>query len=580
MTLSDLIYHQIFLWLDESVTRYWATAWICFGGLLLTSLWPYQVGVRGRRWNHPWLYLTTLTLAMLAFRWPIMAGAGEFNPDESQLLAAAITSWHRHIIGSIDVGYCGPWSFLPLTLPGLLGFPIDYLGGRYLALVMNGASVALVWLTLRQVLNDRCARITVLPLATFFALTGSAEIVRYSGEQSAQFYFSLSLWLLVTAFAAKAGSISRPRLLLGGFFLGVMPFSKLQSAPLGLMLGGLGLLAILLQAGRSRRQRAGDAAGLVGGVLLSAGLTLGVIAASGSWFHFYKSYLVTGLAYAGERGYANSEFVLWVWQLAREAPGLAPFLGTTGAAILLALPLSTRMNAGRRSVVVLGGLLLLGGVLTVWAPGRASSHYLLFLIVPMGFLLAALYGGLMARPQQGRVVHLAWLLFFLGLTVAPQVYARYHYGYPPQLGSLRAAREEIGPLVRFLKPLIRPGDSLTIWGWACTYHVQTQLPQGTRESHTERQIVIGPEQEYFRARFLANLAQERPVFFIDAVGATGFRFTDRNVFAHDRWMELQIVINSHYRQIGEQENVRIYLRMDRMAEQAAELKLLSQAGLR
>ena len=578
--IPDLVY-QTFLWLDASGTRYWAAAWICFGGLLLTSLYPYEPGVPGRRWNRPWLYLTTLGLAMLAFRWPMMAAAVEFNPDESQLLAGAITAWQRHMVGSIDMGYCGPWAFLPLTLPAWFGCPIDYLGGRCIALLMTSASVALLWLTLRHILTDRLARLVILPLASFFVLTSFEDFVQYSGEQSPQLYFSAALWLLVTAFAPQAGSVSRPRLLAGGFFLGVLPFSKLQAAPLGVLLGGFCLLVIVMQARRSRWQRTQDAAWLVGGVLLSAGLTLGGIAASGSWFHFYKSYLVTGLAYAGIRGFANAQFFPWVWQLSQSSRGFAPFIGAACAASLLALPFCLRLTAVPRRLLVLGGLLAAGGVFVVWAPGRTSSHYLLFLVVPMSFLLALLYGGLLARPGPTRPSRLAWVLLFLGLTVAPQIYTRYGFGLPPQVGSLRESREKgAGPLTRFLRPLMRPGDTMTIWGWACTYHVQTQLPQGTREGHTERQIVSGPEQEYFRARFLANLAQERPPFFLDAVGASGFRFTDRNIFGADRWSALQVVINSYYLQIGEQENVRIYLRLDRIAAQADVLKMLSQAGAR
>ncbi len=580
MAISDLLYYSLFLWLDESVTRYWVAAWICFAAFLLTSLFPHEPGRRWRQWNHPVIYLATLGLAMLAFRWPLMAATTEFNPDESQLLAGAITAWHRHVIGSLDVGYCGPWSYLPLALPALFGFPIDFVGGRCVALLMSGASVAFVWLALRKILNDHAARILVLPLATFYALTSSAEIVRYSGEQSAQLYFSIALWLLVTALAPPPGSISRVRLLLGGFFLGVLPFAKLQSAPLGVVLGGAVLVALLVQPGRPVGERVRQAAWLVSGVLLSAGLTLAVVVAGGSWFHFYKSYLVTGLAYTGLRVYANADFLSWVWQLAKEAPGLAPFFGTAAAAIVLTLPLLPRLTTGARLWQWVGGCMLLGAALVVWAPGRAFSHYLMFLIVPLGFLLAVLYGGLLDRPNQSRLAQRGWVLFFLGLTVVPQVYARYGYGAPPQYGSLRASRQETGAVVRFLQPLIRPGDSLTVWGWACHYHVDTQLPQGTREAHMERQIVVGPEQAYFRTRFLENLAQERPAFFIDAVGKSAFRYTDRNVFAHDRWSALQVVVNSHYRQIGEQENVRIYLRLDRIEEQAAELARLHEAGYR
>jgi hypothetical protein len=581
MTISDLVYYQIFFELDKSPEAYWTIAWICFGGFLLTSLYPYEPGIRGRSWNRPWLYVATFGLATIAFRWPVMAALGEFNPDESQLLAGAITSWHRQAAGSVDVGYCGLWAFLPLTLPALCGAPMDYLGGRCVALLMSGSAVALLWLTLCRILHDRLARLLVLPMASFFALTTAEEFVRYSGEQSAQFYFALALWLLAPVFVSGAGSIGRLRLLLGGVILGGMPFSKLQVAPLGALLGGVTLLLILSSTRRGWPERIRDAAWLIGGVLLSVGLTLGIIAASGSLFHFYKSYLVTGLAYTGVRAFANAEFVPWVWHLSQTSRGFAPFLGAGVAAILVSLPFCRHQSAMPRAMLLLGGLLLLGGIFVVWAPGRPSSHYLLFLVVPVSFMLAVLYGVRLTTSGQSRTSHLAWLLFFLGLTVGPQIFSRVQYGMPAQIGSLRLGRNHgPGAVARFLQPLTRPGDALTVWGWASRFHVETQLPQGTRESHTERQIVVGPEQEYFRARFLENLAQERPAFFLDAVGKTAFRFTDRNVYAHDRWSELQVVVNTHYQQVGEQENVRIFLRHDRVAEQAAELQRLAAAGLR
>ena len=563
--ISDAVY-GLFLWLDASPARFWVTAWTCFGALLLISLWPYQPGTPWRRWNPPWLYAGALLLALLAFLWPMLGVAREFNPDESQLLAGAITTWHRHVIWSIDMGYCGPWSFLPLTLPAFLGWPIDYTSGRCIALLMMWGSIVLTWLSLRHILTDRLARLLVLPMVCFLAFTQSRDFAYCSGEQSPQFYFAVALWLLITAFDGQGTVIRTGRLLAGGIFLGLLPFSKLQAAPLGVLLGGFCLITIFLQLGRPRLRRIQDAAWLVGGVLLAAGFTLGCIAASGSLFHFYQSYLVAGFHYAGIRGYPAAEFSYWIWQLSI-ASGFGRFLGAAWLLLVLALPFYGWTTATLRRPMFLGSVLLLGSYFVVWAPGRAAAHYLLFLLLPMTFLVALLYGGLLARQDWAPWQRAGWLLVFLGLGVGPQIYACYSGPPPPYVQHLRESRQSaVGPVARLITPLVRPGDTLTVRGRACGFYVQTQLPQGTREAHTERQMVYGVMQEYFRQRYLEDLQRSPPTFFLDAVGPDNFRFTNREVFGHDRWSALQIFVNSHYTQIGDLETTRIYVRQDRLAE--------------
>jgi len=564
--MSDLLY-QTFLWLDGSKARYWGTAWICFGAFLLTSLRPYEPRVRGRRWNRPGLYVTAFGMAMIAFRWPMLAVAVEFNPDESQLLAGAITSWHRHLLWSIDMGYCGPWAFLPLTLPALLGFPIDFLGGRCLAVLMSGASVALVWLTLRQLVTDRLARLLLLPAACLLIFTQFQDLVRYSGEQSAQLYLSLALWALVTAWNGTGAAVARGRLWLAGIFLGLLPFSKLQSAPLGLLLGLGGLAVTLSPDGRPRTERLKDAAGLAGGAAATIAPPLLWIWLSGEWTHFCNSYLTAGLAYAGKRGFTNAEFLPWVWRESVQARGFAWFLGPALVASAAALPFAGQINAVPRWLLRLAGALLLGAGLIVWAPGRTSAHYLIFLFMPTALLCVLLYGGLLSRADWPLRRRGAWLFIFLGLGFGPQVWRAAREPAPPGFGELRQSRDyAIGSFARIIRHLRRPGDALTVWGWASGYYVQTQLPHGTREAHTEAQLMAGPRQAYFRARFLTELVNAQPAFFVDAVGEGRFRFADRDLYAHECWPALHAHVARHYRLVAEAENARLYVRLDRLAE--------------
>lgn len=561
------IFAQFFLWLDASPDRYVVTSWFCFGVFLFLSVTPAQA----KRWQHPFIYIISLAIMMLAFRWPMIAMAGEANPDESQLLAGALTAWHRGQVWSIDMGYCSLWAFLPLTLPAFIGWPIDFFGGRCVTFLMTLGSLFFLWLGLRHLFTDRWARILILPLACLYGFTPFWDFLRYTGEQSAQLCLAVTLYLIITAFSHKNDSVSCWRLLLAGMTLGALPFTKLQAAPQGVLLGVFTLATVLSRGPKPWKQRVKPAAFLLAGVILMTGGTLLAIVTSGNWFHFFQSYLRMGLAYSGIRTFENIDFLPMVRQMVWSAEGLPYYWAPATAAIFLAI-FFVRRSQERNFSYIIGLLFLFGGYFVIWAAGRGSSHYLIFLILPTAFLLMALYGSLIADSQSHRQ-RILWLVIFISLTVAPQIVARLLTKPPADIGQLRYAHEAAaGPLARFLKPFIRPGDTMTVWGWACTYHVQTQIPQGTREGHTERQMLHNQLQPYFRERFLDNLKHELPVFFIDAVGEGCFRFTNRNLFGHDRWTELQTIVNGHYLQIGEEENVRIYLRLDRLKEQQSLLK--------
>lgn len=564
--LSEALY-QFFLRLDGSWTVFWGSLWVICGLWVISSLWPYDPGSRWRRWNHPALYAALLLLALVAFRWPAIGAPGEFNPDESLLLAGGHTLVERGWLWKIDVGTSGPWSFLPLAVPGWLGWPVDYAAGRCVALLMSWGSLVFAWLGLRHLLTDHLARVLVLPMGCMVVCAQSHEFVQYSSEHAPLLYFAAAFWLLLTAFDPPGAVTSRARLGGGGFLLGLLPFTKLQAAPLGVILGGCVLVWVLRQPGRSWRERAHDAGWLLAGVLPAVGLTLGGYASQGLLGHFYLDYLEMNVAYVGERAYPWSGFFHALWFMAGLARGFSIYLWPSWIMVALALPFCLKIAAPLRRHLLLGGLLFVGGYYVVAAPGRTSLHYLQFIVLPTTLFLAVLYGGLLLRPGWPRWLRALWYVPVLVLGVGLQVHHHFADHWRPHYGELREARTLArGPVARALDAYRRPGDTLSVWGWASYHHVQTQLPQATREAATLRQLAAGAQRDHYRRRYLADLAESRPAFFLDAVGPESFAFTVRERDGHECFPLLRDFIATHYRLVGDLASTRIYVRLDRLAE--------------
>ena len=561
---------DLLLWFDSSWTRYWYTLWFAVGFWFLSAILPWQNQSRWWRWNSPRVFVFLLFVALLAGRWPAFGVAHEFNPDESQFIAGALTMVHHRSLWWVDAMSSGAISVAPLTLPGWLGWPINYTTGRCLALFVSWGTLVFTWLAIRTVVGDRLSRLLVLPMAIWTIFCSYEEFVQYSSEHLPLLLLALALWLLVSAFTATGNVSSRGRLAWAGLILGVLPFTKLQASPLGLALGLFALVGTLRQAA-SWRQRVLDACILGGaalGAVLFIGLTILASKSGADWYHGYISY---NLLYTQTRAYTWSESGDILWFVAHVAWGFPPYLWPSWALIALGLLWWSRVEGAARWWLPFAGIFFVAAYFTVGAPGRYSQHYLQFLVLPSTFLIALLYGGVDAQRRHTKWLRIGSLLTFLALGLGPPLHFYYFEARDPHVGkSAEAQAQALGPVARLLRPLQRPGDTLAVWGWACRYYVQTQLPQATHESHSERQVCTqpGPLRVFFTERYLNDLRQNRPAFFLDAVGKENFGFTIRAIDGHESFPALREYIAENYRLIGDLETTRVYCRRDRLPASA------------
>jgi hypothetical protein len=115
-----------------------------------------------------------------------------------------------------------------------------------------------------------------------------------------------------------------------------------------------------------------------------------------------------------------------------------------------------------------------------------------------------------------------------------------------------------------------PGERMAIWGWADKYHVETQLPQGTREPHPYYHIVGSDLQDYYTNRYIADLGRNQPALFLDAVAPGQFMFTDHATQGYRNFPKVKNYIDAHYIPVDTVEGVKILVSKQK-AQQLANL---------
>lgn len=531
------------------------SGYLALGALTGLALATIARPAGGAWWQGRAVFAVLLALTIVAAYAPVLNFRHELaNPDEAQLLAGALTLRHDFAPWrSVDLSTAGPLSVLPLLIVS-----VDFLSARWCAALCSATAITICFLALTSVRDNLPARIATLPVAAFFVFMQSIEFFQFSTEHLATVLLVAAAWIWLAASAAGEKSPAVGPAFALGLCLGAAVMSKLQSAPCAAWLA-VATGSLLLLDGRipwSRRlavlsvQAAGCLFVPLGFVLLAT--------AQSVMPDLFNSYCVNNVQYVTRinNGAAAGYQPAMIWGLNY----LLKPVFAVGLACLATAPTFT--PAERRTALVTVGLLLCA-ILAVILPGRGFGHYWFFVFGPV--LLAS---GTVLGPAvrwlgaYGPRVHRAALLALGPVLLALPVNHRFAAGRDTVLAREMTGRPTVQEAGEKLRTLARPGDTLAVWGWRAELHVYSQLPQGTREAHTQWLIQDIPQRDYYRQRFLADLARTKPRFIADAVGPRGFGFTDRNTAGHETFPAFSDLLAQRYHYLGETGDVRLYVRHD------------------
>lgn len=566
----------LFHWFDQNHWSYWAIAMVPTAALaawLAARLFrPAAAGPGDEpaRRATDWKYALLLAAVLLGWRWPPLLGIRELNPDESWMLAGALTLRHDPVFWrSVDGITSGPLNFYGLLPLNLLGVPLDYFGARLTGLLMVWGALAATYAMLRSAYGTTIARFAVLPGLAFFAGATDGDFIHYSSEHPSILLSCVGMWLLWSyrPTAESAPGAVRGPWLAGGAVIGMLPWAKLQSGPLGVALAAWGAWLAFSHFHQPFGARVKQIAKLAAATLAPSVVFMLLLAAAGVFPDFYKSYVLDNLTYVAN-GFAVPGVIRDLKRMSLftghyPAYLVGPLLFVVAAAIERAI---RRRRPG--ALYVFGILYTAVGCYVVLAPGRGFHHYLLYSVMPLAAWAGAAYGDLAAAVRR-RWCGVALAVAFAGLTFGVPLATRYRrvavpWIYGHFLEYWRHPHDEVGIALNKYR---RDGDSLAIWGWYGHAYVQCQLPQATREAESEHQLRDWPLRDsYFRPQYMADLRRNQPALFVDAVGPEAFFFTDRERFGHETFAELNDYVNERYGLVLDAGHARVYVRKDRLAE--------------
>jgi len=525
------------------------------------------------------LYLAAAALALVWIRFPGVALSGNGNPDENFWIvsAAALLKDPRPWL-AVDPTTGGALVPLPIILLGTISGGFGWGTARAAAILCSVVTVVLLYGCCRLRFGLRAAQLGVLPLIVTIALFQDEwDLQSFNSEHVANLLLASALFahaLTTTTSYRNPGRKAGLLVLVGltGLFLGLVPWAKLQAAPLAALLG----VILLGELASQRDLRLAEA--LLGGALLPTAAFTAFILSTGAWTDFWRSYLLQNVSYAraGFAGMFGVEPVSHIDVIRRypldmlRRSDLAPLMLVTAFLTgFTGLHLLRRKRRPSRPWLLGLGLVLAAFVVTVQTR-VVFGHYLLLLMVPVGFLLAASVAEI--EPQDSGQAHdrhrqarfAIALITFTTIVPAALLMTRANPAFQPER---RAATQldDVRDLVSAIDSLTDPGDRVAIWGWSPQLWIATATLPGTRDIHTERQLLTGPQQQYFTERFAGDLRRREPVLFLDAVGLVA-HFADRSRFGYQNFSPVQAAVQSHYALVTEVDEVRIYMRRDLAAQ--------------
>src|SRR5258708_1356762 len=227
----------LFRWLDATPGFYWACAigsLILFVSVLVRLFLVVQVQTAGKRGPVDAVFWAGVAVVLSAWRWPFLLAAGHFNPDESQLIAGAITLKRDWVFWrSVDGATAGPLDFFALWPLHFLGVPLDFFGARLTALVLIWGTIVACYQTLKVFYKPEVAALACLPMLVIYAFVTQGDFLHYSTETLPIF---LVAWAWYFILSAKADRRQENQVSVkwfwAGLCLGCLPWAKLQGAPI------------------------------------------------------------------------------------------------------------------------------------------------------------------------------------------------------------------------------------------------------------------------------------------------------------------------------------------------------------
>ena len=555
---SMINFNAMWTWVDQNSIFYFCLV----GGLitlaLIMAIIPLLRDQGEAKRSHDWIWGILIVAILAAGRWPSIFFPRELNPDEGQLLAGARVLLHDPVFWrSVDGGTAGPMDYFPLLPAGWLFGWNTYFTARITAFTLLAITLVFAHQCMALVFGRRVARATILPTVCFGALTNGTDFLHYSTEMMPMTMVIVAAYAAIRRWIDQSGPLWNG---LGGLLLGAVPLAKLQAVPLAAALGLVWLLTEIFSKEPSASRRITF---LLVGALLPVTLFACQLTIAGEWDNVIIPYLLSNIQYSDEGSSLGPTLQIMMAKSSLSDTLLHQWL--PGVTIWLVLMLRLRRSPDRAIQISLiaGFAAVLLALLCIRYPGRPYLHYWQLAIVPLTFFVGAMTANLLSSSKPAWRQWDRWLVVVCAFGLVGTLLI-HRAGKPCYFLGYRAFFQQYPhtDLSSRIIPHVRPGETLANWGWSHFVYVETGLLQATRDGNVARSLEYGPHRDYYRHRYLVDLLNAMPTYFLDSIGPASLFYTAPQ-FSHDQsFPALAAVIRDKYVLIEQMPEGRLYRRRD------------------
>lgn len=480
--------------------------------------------------------------------------SNEIDSDESEWIAGAATLIHDPRFWlSVDGTTSGPLNIFPLFIPHLLGWQLSFASVRlFLILFIEIPTFYCLYHSVKKMTVSWSAQgflflwiffNAFMSIPSFFNPEGFFTFVFgsffiYQSEKIPVLIISIIVLMVISWLK---GESNRPARLFPAFFLiGLLPYAKIQSLYIAFLLGMV-MLVSLWWSRHSLLQKFLYSTGFAFFALLPSLLCLIYLFRSGAWEDFFQSYILNNVVYSSTTNqskiilhpvfdkYIYNPFARTIIK-ALPLPQLLFLYGILLSTVTMAIKCFQYWKKWESKNRLFFAFLMLWWVvsfLTIVQSHRPFLHYYNFFLPPLFVSLSFFFHKVnllgvstLTFPSAKKM---APALVFIVLVSLPYLFWENKFIHGLKTTGKLPISVINKDIFKYRKDAL---DRLAVyswhndaWGSHNKYYVETNLIQATRESHSERQLVSnkfsGKQFKYYRNRYLSDLHQNQPIFFID-----------------------------------------------------------------
>jgi hypothetical protein len=526
-----------------------------------------------------WLFILFVVSFILLCRIPL-AILGIQNPDEPLWIASAKTFYHdpRPWV-SADTGTGGP--IVPMLLISLkwFGLPIDHGSLKFMSGGIMALSASAVYFGFVKMMSRPLSRLVILPLVVAVSVMVNNDMIAYNSEHSVILLLAFSFLFLARVNVVGTGKFQVNTILLG-ILLGLVPFAKLQGAPIAFFFG-LTACLIVYKKGSMKPLFT-----LMASALFPSILFLPLIFFYGGFGEFWFSYVQNNLIYAAQTstegdGIARSMNLFFgMLSVPKELHFFFYYSLTVivfGFTLLLSFMNRMKREQIAKLLFVVGMLLIT--IYCIVAPGRGFIHYILLLFIPIT-IASAIIIHIAVQVIQDFQKDLTYNSDFFSfsfavvfLLISCFYYFQSNFTYTPDYLN-KANERYVGfslhhAVVGVLNRYYDTNERMAIWGWGPELFESTDFLMGTRDCASSFQIEEGPNQQRLLKRYIDDLKKNKPKLFVEAMGTNFFGFQDRTKSVFENFPNLNDYIKSNYTFVGDIGGARIFVQNGKLQKKKA-----------